>query len=216
MGRLNQDLGDFVSTIYSRAFEPQKWQIRSLATALRLIHNDLSENFGLNSHFIEPVQWFLLALANAMTRQPQTIITKPKIPPSERKIKDDLDTAFNPISLALVRLKTLTISADGISYEAHVRAEAAIAVSFVVSLQRVFPNDDIFVAAPHRIQRQTVTAMLSKIETHIPVTKPDDDDLVEAFEQFHIGGGKRSTKRKGSRKIRVDTVERLQGTVLRF
>lgn len=194
-----------MSTIYSRAFKPQKVQARKLASSLRRIHHDLNKDFGLGN-VAESVQWFLLALANAMTNQPQSVLVAPRISSSERNLRRDLDEGFHPISLALIRLKTLSNNVDGISYEAHVRAEASIAAALVISLQRACPDEDIFVAAPHRIQRQSVNGALKKIWAR----RAELDDLAEAFEQLNVNeGGEDQGKRRGM--VRVDTVERLQG-----
>jgi superfamily I DNA and/or RNA helicase len=105
----------------------------------------------------------------------------------------------HPISLALIRLQTVTSRPEQIGYELHVRGEAAIAASLVKSLQKCSPDEDIFVATPHRIQRQAVKAALDSGEV---------DYLVDAMKGMKIAGN--------TGKVVVDTVERLQGDMTNF
>lgn len=214
--RLNPDLGEFVSTIYSRAFKPQKVQARQLAAALKSISQDLGMDFGIPSEIMDAVQWFLLALSDVMLRSSQTILTPPAIlastPARKKRMSGtsaegaEIDTAPHPVSLALIRLQTVSPTrSEGVGYEVHVRAEAAVAAALVTSLQRCSPNDDIFVATPHRIQRQAVKAALGMV-------RMDDEGLAGAMEGLHIEAEESDELEVGRKgKVTVDTVERLQG-----
>ena len=48
------------------------------------------------------------------------------------------------------------------SYEAHIKAEAALAVALIKQLRKSAPHEHIFVATPHRIQRQAVRIALER------------------------------------------------------
>lgn len=195
-----------MSLIYSRRFKPQKVQARQLAAALSLVAGDRNKEFGIEPKILEPVQKFLTALSDVMYRRPQGLLTGPEV---ESDTGGKLDGTLHssplhrPVSLALIRLKTWSSSAtEHIAYELHVNREAAIAVALVASLQRCSPDDDIFVATPHRIQREAVKAALSRVQ-------PDDNLLGQAL-------GRLNLKQKygppiEQAKVTVDTIERLQG-----
>ena len=209
--RLNPDLGEFVSTIYSRAFKPQKSQARQLAAALKSISDYLGKDLGVQPDVLKDVQAFLLALSDVMLRQPQALLLPPPyvgtgsvaLPSDSMKSTEtpDLITTPHQISLVLIRLQTRTNRFEGVSYEVHVRGEAAVAAALVTSICRCSPGDDIFVATPHRIQRQAVKAALAQLH--------DEDPLVDAMEKMNIGVQSSRDVRLG--KITVDTIERLQG-----
>lgn len=199
---MNPDLGEFVSIIYSRPFKPQKVQARQLATALSLVSSDRNKEFGIERQILEPVQKFLIALSDVMYRRPQGVLVGPEIEPASTENKLDGTSSnsplHHPVSLALIRLKTWSSTTDHIAYELHIKSEAALAAALVASLQRCCPDDDIFVATPHRIQREAVKTALSRV-------KPDDDLLEQAFKRLQHGPQIEQTK------VTVDTVERLQG-----
>ncbi|KAF8171884.1 hypothetical protein BJ912DRAFT_994826 [Pholiota molesta] len=158
--RLNPDLGEFVSTIYARQFKPQKVQARKLAEALKSLSGSNSETDIGNPTISCGVQTFLVALSAVMSKQPQTVLVAPKIHSIAPIISLELPT---------------------------VQGEAAVAASIVKLLQRCSPHEDIFVATPHRIQREAVNAALAQPE------------------RFSSG----ST-------VTVDTIERLQGSEAEF
>jgi hypothetical protein len=137
-----------------------------------------------------------------MLRQPQALLQPPRLDVLVDKTGAqavDLSAVPHPISLALIRLQTVTSRPEQIGYELHVRGEAAIAASLVKSLQKCSPDEDIFVATPHRIQRQAVKAALDSGEV---------DYLVDAMKGMKIAGN--------TGKVVVDTVERLQGDMTNF
>ena len=193
-----------MSLIYSRRFKPQKVQARQLAAALSLISSDRNKDFGIESEILVHVQNFLTALSDVMYRRPQRVLTGPEI--GSESVEDKLDGSLNslplhrPVSLALVRLQTWSSTTEHIAYELHVNREAALAAALVVSLQRCSPDDDIFVATPHRIQREAVKTALSRVN-------PDDDLLAQAFRRSQLGPQLEQAK------VTVDTIERLQGEV---
>jgi superfamily I DNA and/or RNA helicase len=129
-----------------------------------------------------------------MLRQPQALLQAPRLVNEAVAQVVDLSAMPHPISLALIRLQTITSRPEQIGYEVHVRGEAAIAASLVKSLRKCSPGEDIFVATPHRIQRQAVKAALDSTEV---------DSLVEAIQDMNISSN--------TGKVVVDTVERLQG-----
>ncbi|ESK97371.1 aaa atpase [Moniliophthora roreri MCA 2997] len=196
--RLNPDLGEFISTIYSRAFVAQNFQPRQLANSLRFISNGTGENFGLANGVVERVRTFLLALSNVMLKQHQSFLSQPPVAYNPKDITY-IDEAFRPISLTLLRLGTRTRLDEEVSYEMHVKAEAMLAAALVCSLQRCSPDENIFVATPHRVQRNAVRAMLQKTR--------EAQSTDKVFGKLQLG-------RKG--KVTVDTVERLQGSEAAF
>ncbi|KAF5357356.1 hypothetical protein D9758_005886 [Tetrapyrgos nigripes] len=211
--RLNPDLGEFVSTIYSRAFKPQKVQARQLASALGNVENDIGIDFAIQPRIMESVQRFLLGLSKAMLRQPQSTLKPPPISGSSSyadSAANSIDIAPHPISLALLRLETFDKKrSEGIGYEVHVRAEALVAAALITSIQRCAPSDDIFVATPHRVQRQAVRAALATVNAYLP--------LVEAMERLGMKDtGQESEKPRRKGVVTVDTVERLQGSEAAF
>ncbi|KDR75650.1 hypothetical protein GALMADRAFT_248246 [Galerina marginata CBS 339.88] len=212
--RLNSDLGEFVSTIYSRQFKPQKVQTRLLAGALGTLtdaaNGDRGQPAGIKASILKSVQTFLVALSNVMLKQPQSVLVAPKVyshlpTPAELIGTSDINLTQRPVSLALVRLRSWSGHTHHIPYERHVHGEAAVAAALVISLRRCCPDDDIFVATPHRIQREAVKTALTKVMF-------DDHDIAldDAFGRMQIGDN-------GSKpKITVDTIERLQGSEAAF
>lgn len=188
--RLNPDLGEFVSTIYSRAFKPQKVQARHVATRLKslILHED-------SDIVTVQVQRILLALSDVMLRQPQHVLRPPRINAEESSVLIDISAMPHPISLALIRLQAVTRRSEQSGYEVHVRGEAAVAAAVVKSLRNCSPSEDIFVATPHRIQRQAVKAAL---------TADNEVNLLDAMRQLDLAAN--------TGKVIVDTVERLQGS----
>ncbi|KAJ7686577.1 hypothetical protein B0H17DRAFT_1204242 [Mycena rosella] len=203
--RLNPDLGEFVSTIYSRAFKPQKVQAKQLATQFKSIERDLGKDLGVQPDVLRGAQNFLLALSNVMLRKPQTVLSPPPIildHPKTLVAPDSLTPT--PISLALVRLQTESSRPEGVGYEAHVRGEAALAAALITSLRRCSPGEDIFVATPHRIQRQAVKAALQQVRLSELVNGMEGLELEASPDGPHAGT------------VTVDTVERLQGSEAAF
>jgi hypothetical protein len=203
---LNPDLGEFVSTIYSRQFKPQKVQARQLAAALRTATSDIGNRklSGIQPKILEAVQKFLIALSDVMLRQPQSVLVAPQVhsitPTNVPTGTSEVAITHRPVSLAMVRLRTWSSKTQHIGYELHVHGEAAVAAALVISLRRCSPNDDIFVATPHRIQREAVKAALAKINI-----QSDDAPLDEALRRVQISQPATSSR------VTVDTIERLQG-----
>lgn len=194
-------MGEFVSTIYSRQFKPQKVQARQLAAALKGVEADRGKDLGVEPNVLEAIQKFLLSLSSVMLRQPQTFLHPPALfsQSATPSILDPVNIGLthHPVSLALIKLQTLSENVDHIGYELHVHGEATIAAALVASIRRTSPHEDIFVATPHRIQREAVKSAISRL-------KNPHDSVEEAFGNLNIGdnlGGK----------VTVDTVERLQG-----
>ena len=206
---LNPDLGEFVSTIYSRQFKPQKVQARQLAAALRTVTSDVGNRKlrGTQPKILEAVQEFLIALSDVMFRQPQSVLVAPKIhstiPTKLPSGSSEVTITNRPLSLAMIRLKTWSSQTQHIGYELHVHGEAAVAAALVASLWRCSPNDDIFVATPHRIQREAVKAALARINI-----QSNDAPLEEALGRVQISQPSTSSR------VTVDTIERLQGQLI--
>jgi len=134
-----------------------------------------------------------------MLRQPQVLLQPPRLDQEIGIQVADLNAVPHPISLALIRLQTITSRPEQIGYDVYVRGEAAIAACLVKSLRKCFPNEDIFVATPHRIQRQAVKVALDSDK---------DESLVDAMQEMNIGSN--------TGKVVVDTVEKLQGSEAAF
>lgn len=170
-------------------------QARQVATRLK----SLQPNVESGKVLLE-VQNFLLALGDVMLRQPQSILQSPRLDVMHSETSAqavDLSAVPRPISLALIRLQTFTSRPEQVGYEVHVRGEAAVAASIVKSLRSCSPSEDIFVATPHRVQRQAVKAALKSLE---------DDALVDAMRNMGVN---ENSSRTGV--VTVDTIERLQG-----
>lgn len=199
---LNPDLGEFVSTIYQRAFKPQKTQTRRVAERFTLLRNGTANE----SDTLRDVREFLLALSDAMLCKPQTLLQSPRFGAKDdalvpNKVNDIPSTSLLPISLALIRLETHSMRPERVGYEAHVRGEAAVAAALVSLIRECSPDDDIFVATPHRVQRQAVKEALI---SHRRLGR--DGDLADALESLQLSPS------ESPEKVTVDTVERLQGS----
>ncbi|RXW24968.1 hypothetical protein EST38_g889 [Candolleomyces aberdarensis] len=205
--RLNPDLGEFVSTIYARRFKPQKVQSRKLALSLSKVQQMDSQKFefGTDASTFVKARTFLQSLSEVMLREPQSTLEPPKyqkdVPiTGELASTAGLDLSHQPISLSLIRLKTWSSSAAQFGYETHVHGEAALAASLVAAIQFCCPEDDIFVATPHRVQREAVKTALARI-------KGSEEALEKDFENLFVSDGPEGKKRGN---VTVDTVERLQ------
>jgi hypothetical protein len=148
----------------------------------------------------EDMRRFLLALSNAMLRRKGDSLKPPRLEATQLK-PSDADFHPLPISMALAHLQT---HPDESSYEMHVRGEAAVAAALVSLLQRCSPRDDIFVATPHRVQRQAVKEALASLKAGY-----ERDVLIAALEDMTLQTKDRSSPSTGE--VTVDTVERLQG-----
>lgn len=146
----------------------------------------------------------LVALSAAMLRRNQNILRPPiikKFPPALSADTETLDT--QNISLVLVRLSVSSEHPDQFGYESHVRGEASFAAALVSLLQIAAPEETIFVATPHRIQRHAVKdALRARV-----------DDLAYAFEGLQLDREFRDAGAPlpSEEKVTVDTIERLQG-----
>ncbi|KAG6902770.1 hypothetical protein C0995_011918 [Termitomyces sp. Mi166 len=215
--RLNADLGDFVSTIYSRAFKPQKVQARQLGRNLKLVENYRLDDFtGIQPDILNSVQTFLLSLSKVMLREPQTVL----IPPAHAHLGSLSPTPTSSldapppraISLALVRLDADSASGD-VGYETHVRGEAAVAAGLVAWIRRCAAGDDVFVATPHRVQREAVRSALGRVGVEVwegeRRQKTCRGDETFGMERLRMG-------EEDEGRVRVDTIERLQGSEASF
>ncbi|TFK44926.1 AAA domain-containing protein [Crucibulum laeve] len=204
--RLNPDLGEFVSTIYSRQFKPQKVQARQIGTALKRVELDIGKDFGLPTDILQAVQSFLVSLSNVMSRKPQTSLRPPtashSVPPLSQEGSLDFTLTHYPVSLSLIRLQTWSQRSQHFGYEMHVRGEAAVAASLVASIRRCCPTEGIFVATPHRIQREAVRTAISRINL-------EEGSLDAAFSRLHVNDVEEG-------RVTVDTIERLQGSEAGF
>lgn len=157
----------------------------------------------------EQARRFLLSLANAMDTKPSgsTDLRPPRVPPTGRVAKGD---GSQLTSLALIRTR---FSVSHLPYESHVEAEARLAAALVLLLQETFGVDkSIFVATPHRIQRTAVRQALKlSVQTTAQGPAPDGeqdemDNLTDLMEGLNVSHNN----------LRVDTVEKLQGTPFFF
>ncbi|KAJ7072183.1 hypothetical protein C8F01DRAFT_1243260 [Mycena amicta] len=157
--RLNPDLAAFVSTIYSRAFKPQKVQGKHLAAQLKAIEDDMDTDRDAPK-VLQDVRRYVLALSSVMLRKPQTTLRPPSISEKQQvPLLNSENISPHAISLSMLLLQTKSVRP---AYEVHLSAEAAVAAALVTSLHRCCPQEDIFVATPHRIQRQAVKDALRK------------------------------------------------------
>lgn len=199
--RLNEDLGHFVETIYAKSFKPSKDQTLEIAESLHLwldtVESDDREK--------EQARLFLLGLADAMM-QKRTVLLPPRIrsPTQQKPLKNQ--PRLTSLSLIRVRPKRPT----SLPYEAHVRAEARLAVALVHWLRESFgAEESIFVACPHRIQRSAVRQAIKSpvdnfnLEAVDPSNEDSVDNLAEELRTFHVS----------ENALRIDTVERLQGRI---
>jgi hypothetical protein len=204
---LDEDLANFVSLIYARNFTQYKNQSRQIARQLRLLDDPSTP--------ITDAGKFLVALGHAMLHPDQQSTEFVIHPPKHRnktsrctQARSD-DTLATPVSLALVRIEDASTSATEISYETHVRGEAAVAADFVRCLRRACPGKSIFVATPHRIQRQAVREALSKHQGNSQTSIID-----EVIEELSYLDMEEQLEQREESEIVVDTIERLQGAAL--
>lgn len=178
-------------------------QARQLAAALKSVGDDIGKDLGIRSYIMNPVHAFLLSLSDVMLRKPQTLLQSPLV---SADVSGNLSLP-HPISLALIKLQTKSSRSEGVSYETHVRGEAEVAAAFVTSLRRCSPQEDIFVATPHRIQRQAVKDALARVRV---AHSAPEDTLAEDMGKMGLGSDDLPAPRPPGH-VTVDTVERLQG-----
>lgn len=155
----------------------------------------------------EQARRFLISLADAMDTKSSrpTALLPPRVLPTAQVAKAD---GSRPISLALIRTR---FSHSHLPYESHVKAEARLAAALVCLLRETFGIDEsIFVATPHRIQRAAVRQQLalSGQKSAQGPTLDGEDEMDNLADQM---AGLRVSHEDN---LRVDTVERLQGTPL--
>lgn len=109
-----------------------------------------------------------------------------------------MEPPYEPVSLSLIRLRTVTSKNRQFGYETHVHGEAAVAASLIAALRHCAPADDIFIAVPHRVQREAVRSALEKLKSRNLEERLQDMSVHPVEEPF--------------KNVLVDTVERLQGT----
>ncbi|CCA67835.1 hypothetical protein PIIN_01659 [Serendipita indica DSM 11827] len=199
--RLNEDLGTFVQIIYAKKFIPQKSQ-DDLGDLRLWLESNKSTN-----RIMEDARLFLLGLTEAMSNKKSHSfkLMRPQLPTSSGLEKQAQSQA---VSLALIRVRVTKGSLS--PYEEHVSAEAKLVAALVHWLREAFPEDSIFVACPHRIQRSAARqAILSpqEIETAERVAGDENvDNLAAELAAFHLS----------ENGLRIDTVERLQGSEASF
>ena len=151
----------------------------------------------------EQARGFLMSLANAMdTKSSRPMVLRPpRVPPTAQVAKAD---GSRPISLALIRTR---FSVPHLPYERHVKAEARLAAALVRLLRDTFGADEsIFVATPHRIQRAAVRQALTFPIAQGPTPDGGEDEmdgLTDKMARLRVSLDDN---------LRVDTIERLQGT----
>ena len=197
---MNHDLGEFISTIYPCRFQAQKVQSVEVPRALAKL-GDKRHSGDSPSELLSSIRTFLFELSNVMLgKRDRGILKQPTVHLSSGNASSENCTAnwpLKPVSLALIRLKSASKHARNTSYETQVRVEAAAAATFVHLLRDCCPDDDVFVATPHRIQREAVKAALQKAR----ITEPFE----KMFQQMNI------TEEARGRGVTVETIERLQG-----
>lgn len=158
-------------------------------------------------------QEILLAIGSAMLGRHQSVLTPPLQSSftTVTTVPDDSNLAPRSISLALVRLRAASSGPEHAGYEAHLRGEAASAAALVRSLREACPEETVFVATPHRIQRHAVREALQMgSNPSVDATVAEDADpsvaLAEGLEGLTV-----NERAKEQEAVIVDTVERLQG-----
>ncbi|KAF9012543.1 hypothetical protein BDQ17DRAFT_1344125 [Cyathus striatus] len=192
--RLNPDLGEFISTIYSRQFKPQKVQARQLANSLEKVKGVCDLNIKVHPEVLDSVQVFFISLSEVMLRKQQSRLAPPLLKCDPQV--PELRLTHHPVSLSLIRLQTRSFTSEHFGPEKTVYAEAELAVALVISLRKCCPEDNIFVATPHRAQREAVKSALSRV---LP--------MVNRFDRV---------QEDTNGEITVDTIERLQGSEAAF
>ncbi|KAH7104745.1 P-loop containing nucleoside triphosphate hydrolase protein [Auriculariales sp. MPI-PUGE-AT-0066] len=153
---------------------------------------------------------FMVALGNAMVPKSKAAFVPPgKLrfgPPKQPYNWQGADARPEdlPNSLALLRLKVgNSYATENLSYEAHVKLEAAVAAKLVRLIQHALGTDtSVFVATPHRIQRSSVKEALAANKAIEEGDEADGNGVAE---------GADIRLATNNSKVRVDTVERLQG-----
>lgn len=203
-----------MATIYSRAFHAQKSQRRHIATALKaLLDLDDPEIDEYANPIDCSARKFLLSIAQAMLGLPQSTLSPPPgsasstLTATQLSIPSDPALAPRPISLALLRLSATSRRPQQTGYEAHVRGEAAAAAALVRCLREACPEETVFVATPHRIQRHAVREALKYGAENVSGKDHTEDGLAEAMEGLAV-----DSMDAPQEMVVVDTVERLQGT----
>jgi hypothetical protein len=142
-----------------------------------------------------------------MQRRPQSFLQPPRFRAYDsilgpNNVTEPPTASLPGISLALIRLDAFTVHPEQVGYEAHVRGEAAVAAALVFLLRECLPDDEIFVAAPFHVQREAVKEALMSIGTN----DKDGDQVMS----FHASSESPSPPNLLD-KVRVDTVDKLQG-----
>ena len=141
-----------------------------------------------------------------MLGAPQSLLHPPKL----RPMSTEDDIGHVPISLSLLRTNIVSSNSNIVlSYEDHVKCAASLAASIVRLIHSASPDESIFVATPHRLQRHAVNEALGS----------QSSDLVEAFGSLRLNSlspGPAAEDQVSDPLIRVDTIERLQGSEAAF
>lgn len=204
--RLNEDLSDFVSTIYSKKLKPQKSQTNKIAKRLLELSN-INDGRGILNEIELDARDFLACIAKAMLRKPQGSLRPPRRTVlAKLPAESQLDETAQMLSLALIQLRTHSSRPELSGMEAYVRGEAALAAALVRWLQHVAPHESVFVATPHRIQRHAVRENLK--------TPSDGADLADLLAELHLENGASGEEGAMKGNVTVDTIERLQGRLL--
>ncbi|PPQ97084.1 hypothetical protein CVT26_001030, partial [Gymnopilus dilepis] len=202
--RLNPDLAEFISIIYSHPFRTLKVQARTVAENLRCAASKCAELAAFPKEIVLPIQEFLVGLSRVMlANEVESNLAAPTVKSVDVKRRSRKPLLpYQAVSLALIRFRSWSTHPQSVTYEMHVQTEAVVAAALVIALQACCPNDDIFVATPHRIQREAVRRTLTKVM--------DDDSLLTAFGQMSMSA------KQSRRAVTVDTIERLQGLEASF
>ncbi|KLO13676.1 hypothetical protein SCHPADRAFT_811190, partial [Schizopora paradoxa] len=201
--RLNRDLGEFIQTIYTKSFVPQKQHTRRLADILE----NVGDIYDENDPIVKDAHDILVDLSSAMARRKQLRFEQPRFRNGARGSETSTVLTQLPrlISLALVRLRVTMQRPEAVGYETHVRGEAHFAAALVRFIRRAAPQERIFVATPHRIQRHAVREAL----------RSSVDELSEALGGLQLEGDDGAALGVGDN-VTVDTIERLQGSEASF
>ncbi|PPQ97003.1 hypothetical protein CVT26_006447 [Gymnopilus dilepis] len=193
--RLQTDLGEFLSIIYPQQFVSHKIQSPDLAIALGTLAKDKS--IDLFEEFL-PIRTFLVELSKAMQgRQADTTLSPPASCHAPLALAGR-PLAQRSVSLSSIRLQTWSTEFSNIPYDLHLQAEAAVAATLVLCLRTCCPGDNIFVAAPYRVQREAVKSALKTMTTN--------NRLEAMFDRLNIA----------TSGVIVETIERLQGSEASF
>ncbi|TFK23146.1 hypothetical protein FA15DRAFT_475473 [Coprinopsis marcescibilis] len=163
--------------------------------------------FGVSKPVLNKIKAFIFGLSDAMLRIPQKELREPLYVNKNNKGKSiqkgkgkgKAYLTADAISLSLLRLKTWSAVSDQFGYESHVHGEAAVAAALVACIRYCSPEDDIFIATPHRVQREAVRSALGRLKIPQP-----DNPLEKSFGKLSITDGLEN--------VTVDTIERLQGS----